>query len=172
MKLIILITLAICGTLSTALPNLGNDPSIKDFEKEYSKLYTSSEEAEAEANLKANEKQIDAQNQLFADGKSTYQEAVMEWDDLSTDEFTADKTGALDGTSSNNGAPEMDLEPVHYFATGALDNDENREEMSAEDQAYLEATIYNVSDRSYPSSIDFRQYSKFQFCHSRADFQN
>merc|ERR1719215_1408408 len=154
MKLSILITLAICGTLSTALPNLGTDPSIKDFEKEYSKLYTSSEEAEAEANLKANEKQIDAQNQLFADGKSTYQEAVMEWDDLSTDEFTADKTGALDGAASNNGAPEMGLEPIHYFATGALHNDENREEMSAEDQAYLEA-IFNASDRSYPSSIDF-----------------
>ena len=76
---------------------LGKDPTIQEFEEEFHKLYTPEEEAEAEKNLKAHEKAIDEENELFEEGKAGYQEAVMEWDDLSPEEFLAEKTGDLDG---------------------------------------------------------------------------
>lgn len=127
--------------IQSVLGKLGKDPSIKEFEAEFHKLYTPEEEAEAEKNLLDNEKQIDAQNELFEAGKADFQEAIMEWDDLSDDEFLDEKTGALDG---------MD------YATGLLDDPENPWINSEEDEAYLES-IYNVSDRALPQYFDARQ---------------
>ena len=75
---------------------LGPNPTIKEFEEEFHKLYTPEEEAEAEKNLKRHEAAIDKENELYAEGKANYQEAVMEWDDLSPKEFQALKTGAND----------------------------------------------------------------------------
>merc|ERR1712095_233860 len=83
--------------LANPNPSLGKDPTIQEFEEEFHKLYTPEEEAEAEKNLKAHEEAIDKENELFAQGQADFQEAVMEWDDLSPEEFLAEKTGALDG---------------------------------------------------------------------------
>ena len=82
--------------LANPNPSLGKDPTIQEFEEEFHKLYTPEEEAEAEKNLKAHEEAIDKENELFAQGQADFQEAVMEWDDLSPEEFLAEKTGALD----------------------------------------------------------------------------
>jgi len=82
--------------LANPNPRLGKDPTIQEFEQEFHKLYTPEEEAEAEKNLKAHEEAIDKENELFAQGQADFQEAVMEWDDLSPEEFLAEKTGALD----------------------------------------------------------------------------
>ena len=56
-------------------------------------MYTPEEEAEAEKNLKRHEAAIDKENELAVEGKANYEEAVMEWDDLSPQEFLALKTG-------------------------------------------------------------------------------
>ena len=82
---------------------LGKDPTIQEFEQEFHKLYTPEEEIEAEKNLKAHEKAIDEENELFDEGKADFQEAVMEWDDLSLEEFLAEKTGDLDGAERKFG---------------------------------------------------------------------
>ena len=82
---------------------LGKDPTIQEFEQEFHKLYTPEEEIEAEKNLKAHEKAIDEENELFDEGKADFQEAVMEWDDLSFEEFLAEKTGDLDGDAREFG---------------------------------------------------------------------
>ena len=79
-----------------AKPSIGKDPSIKEFEAYFHKSYAPGDEAEAEKNLKANEVKIDANNALFEQGQSNFQEGVMAWDDLSHEEFLKEKTGGLD----------------------------------------------------------------------------
>ena len=97
------IVFSLCFGIALASPRargLGKDPSIKEFEAYFHKAYPSKEvEAEAEKNLKANEAQIDANNEAYAQGKSHFREEVKEWDDLSDEEFAKEKTGALDAGS-------------------------------------------------------------------------
>ena len=70
--------------------------TIKEFEKLYNKTYGSVEEEDAAAsNLAANEAEINAQNEKFAKGEATFDEAVQEWDDLSEEEFLKKMTGLI-----------------------------------------------------------------------------
>ena len=70
--------------------------TIQDFEALYNKTYGSAEEEAAAANnLAANEAEINAQNEKFAKGDSTYSEAVQSWDDLSNEEFINKWTGLI-----------------------------------------------------------------------------
>ena len=94
---------SLCIGATLAMPSIGKDPTIKEFEAYFHKSYAAEDEAEAEKNLKANEAKIDANNALFEQGKSNFQEGVMAWDDLSHEEFLKEKTGGLDG------------EPKRYF---------------------------------------------------------
>ena len=92
--------------------------------------------------MKNNEVAIDKENELFEQGKANFQEGVMEWDDLSSSEFLAEKTGAL--------------QEVHYYSTGLLETPEDLNFNSEEDQNYLDA-IYNALDRNYlPKNFDAR----------------
>ena len=93
-----LIILTIFLGLALASPSrIRGYPNIKEFEEEFGKTYTPEDEIEAEKNLLENEAQIEANNKLYDEGKSNFREAVMEWDDLSPEEFLREKTGALDG---------------------------------------------------------------------------
>jgi len=129
--------------IALGMPNLGKDPSIKEFEEEFHKLYSPEEELEAEKNLKKNEEAIDKENELFEAGKANFREAVMEWDDLSSAEFLAEKTGALNDDDQ-------------HYATGLLETPKELDFNSDEDQEYLDA-IYNATDRmSLPKNFDAR----------------
>ena len=93
-----LIVLTIFLSLASASPSrIRGYPNIKEFEEQFGKTYTPEDEIEAEKNLLKNEAEIKAHNKLYAEGLSNFREAVMEWDDLSPEEFLAEKTGALDG---------------------------------------------------------------------------
>ena len=123
-----------------ALAKLGKDPTIQEFEAEFHKLYTPEEEAEAEKNLKAHEAAIDKENELFAEGKANFEEAVMEWDDLSPEEFLAEKTGDLDGA----------------YGKGLIDTPEELRFNSPEDEEWINM-LMNASDRaSFPTFFDAR----------------
>ena len=52
-------------------------PTIKEFEEEFGKTYTAEDEVKAEKNLLENEARIEANNKLYAEGKSNFQESVM-----------------------------------------------------------------------------------------------
>ena len=124
--------LALCFIgVALARPELGKDPSIQEFEKEFHKLYTPEEEAKAWANLKKNEEQIDAENELYEKGEASFEEAVMPWDDYDSEEFAEAKTGALDSDDENK----------IYFAKGLLDDPDMLERNSPEDQAYLDGKL-------------------------------
>ena len=70
--------------------------TIQEFEEVYHKTYNSvEEEAAAANNLAANEAEINAQNEKFAKGEATFDEAVQEWDDLSEEEFLSKMTGLI-----------------------------------------------------------------------------
>jgi len=89
MKCFIVFSLCLATVLARGI---GKDPSIKEFEEYYHKAYPSAEdEAEAEKYLKENEAQIDANNAAYEQGKSHFREKVSAWDDLSPEEFLAEK---------------------------------------------------------------------------------
>ena len=84
--------------LLTARLCLGQQISLtfQEFKDMYNKHYASPEEEDAAANnLAANEAEINAQNEKFAKGEATFDEAVQEWDDLSEEEFLKKMTGLI-----------------------------------------------------------------------------
>jgi len=137
-----LIVLTIFLGLALGSPSrLRGYPNIKEFEKQFGKVYTPEEEVEAAENLKRNEAFIEANNKLYDEGKSNFREAVMAWDDLSPEEFLREKTGALDGQEDRFG---LFVDEVRYN--------------SPEDQERLDA-FYNTIDReSLPRTFDARQF--------------
>jgi len=125
--------------LANAKPSLGKDPTIQEFEQEFHKLYTPEEEAEAEKNLKAHEEAIDKENELFAEGKADFEEAVMEWDDLSPEEFLVEKTGDLDGA----------------YGFGLLEEPEARNTRA--DNDWMKEQLEQCRSQGLPRSFDARQ---------------
>ena len=70
--------------------------TIQEFEGKFHKSYGTLEEEEAAAkNLAIHEAQINAQNEKFAKGEASFDEALYIWDDLSEDEFLSQWTGVI-----------------------------------------------------------------------------
>ena len=86
---------------------------------------------------------VELENQLFEEGEANFQEAVMEWDDLSSAEFLAEKTGALDDD--------------YDFATGLLETPEELNFNSEEDQEYLDA-VYNAISKCIVTSVKNQKF--------------
>jgi len=70
--------------------------TIQEFEGKFHKSYGTLEEEEAAAkNLAVHEAEINAQNEKFAKGEASFDEALYIWDDLSEDEFLSQWTGLI-----------------------------------------------------------------------------
>jgi len=92
MRLVILCLLIARTCLGAEQVNL----SIQEFEEKFHKEYETVEEEEAAAlNLAANEAEINAQNEKFANGEADFDEELQEFDDLSQEDFLSQYTGLI-----------------------------------------------------------------------------
>ena len=92
MRLVILCLLIARACLGAEQVNL----SIQEFEEKFHKEYATVEEEEAAAlNLAANEAEINAQNEKFANGEADFDEELQEFDDLSQEDFLSQYTGLI-----------------------------------------------------------------------------
>ena len=92
MRLVILCLLIARACLGAEQVNL----SIQEFEEKFHKEYETVEEEEAAAlNLAANEAEINAQNEKFANGEADFDEELQEFDDLSQEDFLSQYTGLI-----------------------------------------------------------------------------
>lgn len=150
MKSIAIIVLAFILGSTLAFPQ--EDPDIKEFEQKFHQLLTSSEEQKAATILTKNEAEIEEQNELFKEGKANFEEALMEWDDLSSEELMKEKTGLLDG----------DLIKMKYFS-GLIDIPGEMTINTPEDQTYLDELYrmgFLVYQETLPQKYDARDEGK------------
>ena len=92
MRLVILCLLIARTCLGTEQVNL----SIQEFGEKFHKEYETVEEEEAAAlNLAANEAEINAQNEKFANGEADFDEELQDFDDLSQEDFLRQYTGLI-----------------------------------------------------------------------------
>ena len=144
----IVITFIFFG-LGAVLGAPGKDPTIKDFEEMFHQTFTDPKEEEAAAEeLALKEAEIDKENEDYENGDADFKEQLEPWDDLSEEEFLAEKTGLLsDGD----------------FRTGLLPTPEEEKVNTPEEREYLE-NVYAKYDRKYiPTNWDSRALGN-NFC--------
>ena len=121
------------------------DPNIKQFEKEFHELLTSSEEEKGAEILAENEAQIDKQHQLYLEGKATFDEALMPWDTLSSEELIREKTGLLIGQGRK------------VYPTGLIETPPELAVNSPEHQAILDEVYARYERQAPKASYDARK---------------
>jgi len=102
MKILLLSVLLFAGVVYSVDTNLNESEAA--FESEFHKLYgDKNSEAEAAEALAEAEEQINAENELFKEGKATFYEELNPNSDLPKDVFEKEKEGYIDATSKGRG---------------------------------------------------------------------